>query len=170
MGFLRWLRQMLSGRFAGPRTGAPSQVDRAGRHVQRVDDYLELLEDHPGSRTTQIRILGSQASEDRVGFRHERIETEDDRGNARQVDVYEAKTCSFGHMLDQEVRVMSVCQIQGCGAVLCSAPGCSATCECGASCCPTHRKSWQVGPGRTVTYCSICKWRHYWKLWWGLRE
>ena len=125
-----------------------------------MEDYVHLLDGHPGLRTSTTRLLGGRAADDNVMFDHQHIETVDDAGNAVQADVYDTRTCSFGHTLDQACRAVGICEIGG--EVLCAAPSCSAACAvCGAVCCARHRKTRDLGDGRTVTYCSRCSWRHW---------
>jgi len=118
-----------------------------------------MLDANPGLRTTTLRILGPQAREQGESFLHEHVETEDEKGNARQTDIYIAYRCSSNHWLDQNVRVQGTCF---CGAILCSTPGCFAVCAaCSSACCSHHRKSLVVD-GQIVTYCTRCYWKKYW--------
>ena len=149
--------------FARPKPRrAPPSVQR-----QSLQDFLDELNASGGSRVTTIRLLGERSAHRGVLFQREHLEFEDADGNARQADVYLGHYCTTGHLLDQQVRAVSLCAL--CGAIMCSTPGCAATCSvCGESCCPVHRSTYDLGNGKTVTYCSRCSWRHFWKLWWGL--
>ena len=150
--FLRWL--------GGGRTGAPASSPAPGRPVRRVEDYVGLLDRHPGLRSTTIRILGGRATDDGTLFAREHIETEDDAGNAIQVDVFDARVCGFGHALDQNCRATAICAI--CGELMCSAEGCTGLCSvCGSACCARHRRIRDLGDGEVRIYCSRCSWR-YW--------
>lgn len=160
--FLRpWLRR------ADPSDGSANQ-----RHVQ---NYLDLLDGHPGLRTTNVRVLGDTVTQDNLLFEHEHIETEDDSGNARQVDVYGTRVCSFGHLLDQQTRPMARCQY--CGRLTCSAGSgnsdpsgqrCSHNCTaCGAACCSLHCTTYVV-QDKDVCYCHRCQWRYWWHRFWSL--
>jgi len=131
----------------------------ASRHrsvrPQKVTDYLELLHEHPGTRVTTVRLLGRRTADDNVLFAREHLETEDDEGNAREIDVYDARTCSFGHLLDQDVRATALCQT--CGEVMCSTEDCTGwCCVCGSACCANHRIRCVVG-GQKLTYCNRCR-------------
>ena len=122
-------------------------------------DCLALLDAHPGLRTTTVRLLGPQAFEQGASFTHEHVETEDEKGNARQTDIYVSHRCSNNHWLDQTVAIKGTCW---CGAVLCSTPGCFALCQsCSAACCPRHRKTVLLD-GVATTYCTRCFWKKYW--------
>jgi len=167
MGILRRLWQALGTLFAGRHRGAPAASEPPER--QTVADYARLLERHGGTRVTTIRFLGRQATEDDVLFTRDHFETEDDLGNAIQVDAFTAPLCSFGHVLDQQVRPTARCELGG--ELMCSTEGCAAwCCVCGAACCAQHRSSYQLEGDRTVTYCSRCGWRHWWRRWWGLYQ
>lgn len=147
--FVRRARPPLAS--TGPQAPQPDQLR----------DSLDLLDAHPGLRSTTVRILGPQAAEQGVTFTHEHIETEDEKGNARQTDLYIAYRCSHNHWIDQNVKVLGTCF---CGAILCSTPGCFAVCAaCSACCCSRHRKS-HLDDGQVITYCTRCFWKKYW-LW-----
>ena len=162
------LWQILRRILAGRGTGAPASPGAPVRRGRQMDDYLGLLNGHPGTRLTTTRLLGGRATDDGVIFTRERIQTEDDAGNAREVEVFDARMCGFGHIIDQDVRASGVCQI--CGELLCTTPGCASRCYlCGAACCAQHRVSPDLGNGATVTYCSRCRGRHWWRIFWGLQ-
>lgn len=166
---MEWLRRLwrwLQGRPAD-QPGAPAASHAPGRPGRRrVEDYTNLLEGHPGARVTTVRVLGGRATDDGVLFEREHLETEDDQGNARQVDVFGARLCHAGHLLDQTVRATAVCAL--CGDLMCSTEGCTGWCAfCGAACCAKDRVSYTLHNGNTITYCSQCRWRHWWRLWWG---
>lgn len=134
---------------------------------RRVEDYTGILNEHPGTRLTTIRLVGRAATDDNVMFLHECIETEDAQGNARRIDVYDSRVCGFNHLLDQSVRATALCRY--CGRLLCSTEGCAGRClACGISCCSRHRRTFNIGNGDNVTYCLRCSWLHYWKKFWGL--
>lgn len=162
---LRFLRRLLvllchGGAATPPRRERPSAL-------RRPEDYIDLLRGHPGVRVTTVRLLTGAASRDGLAFRREHIETEDDEGNVRQVDLVDSRTCDFGHWLDRDVRLTAVCGV--CGALLCSSEGCTGRCcVCGIACCQRDRVTYELGDGKTVTYCARCRWRHWWRLWWGL--
>ena len=143
---------------AGP-AESPSAADAKPPHSDHLKDCLAMLDAHPGLRTTTLRLLGPQADEQGVSFAHEHVETEDEKGNARQTDLYITYRCSNNHWIDQNVRTLGTCF---CGAILCSTPGCFAVCAaCSACCCSQHRKSY-IDDGQVITYCSRCFWKKYW--------
>jgi hypothetical protein len=161
---MAWLRRLLRWLGSGS-TGAPAPPNTPGRQVRRVEDYVGLLDRHPGLRSTTIRVMGGRATDDGTLFAREHVETEDDAGNAVQVDAFDARTCSLGHMFDQTCLAVGVCELGG--EVVCSHETCgggtAAVCQaCGACCCPRHRKNYNLGDGRTVTYCINCGWKKYW--------
>jgi len=163
--FLRRLVRLLLGLPARGRD-ARNQADRR----QASEDFLGVFPDGPAAGATTVRLIGGPA-EDGLSFRHEQREGIDREGAARQIDVYEARTCSCGHLIDQHNRVASTCQI--CQAVLCQIEGCgggtNASCaQCGAACCPRHRHTYEIDEDETVTYCERCSWWHPWRLFWGL--
>jgi hypothetical protein len=148
------LRRLVIGPAAPPVPGGaqPPQPDH-------LKDCLAMLDARPGLRTTTIRLLGPHAADEGASFLHEHVETEDEKGNARQTDLYVTYRCSNNHWLDQNVRVLGTCF---CGAILCSTPGCFAVCStCSVCCCSHHRKSY-IEDGQVVTYCTRCFWKKYW--------
>jgi hypothetical protein len=67
-------------------------------------------------------------------------------------------------VLDQNCHAVSTCY--RCGAVLCSMPGCSATCSaCGQACCTKDRRTYADGE----VYCTRCIPIRWWRLWWGIK-
>jgi hypothetical protein len=114
-----------------------------------------------GSRQSTLRVLGSKLERNGAPFSKERLEFEDADG-PRTVDVVETGTCSFGHVVDDKVRVAGICELGG--EVLCSTEGCMLRCDhCGAAVCHQH--------GQTRgerTYCSRHRWIHLWRLFWRL--
>jgi len=118
-----------------------------------------MLDAHPGLRSTTARLLGPQAQEQGESFIHEHIETQDEKGSARQTDLYITFRCSNNHWLSQNVLVQGTCF---CGTVLCSTPGCFAVCAaCSSACCPRHRKTVLLD-GVATTFCTRCYWKKYW--------
>ena len=158
MGLFRWIARAfraLAG--ASSPTPPPPRVT--------TNDYLDLLRQNPGTRITTVRLLEGSAAQDGILSVREHIETEDVDGNLRRVDVYGARTCTFNHLLDQTTKAVSTCR---CGALMCSAEGCSATCViCGQARCPRCRVTHRLAEGRTVTYCDDHAWRYWWSRWWG---
>ena len=169
MELLRRLWSFLVQVFTHPQPPAPANHNTP---EHGVEDYLELLNQRPGTRVTTVRTLGHRASDDGIAFVHEHSETADEQGTARQIDIYAGRMCTAGHVLDQQVRVTGLCAV--CSAVLCSSEAggptaCSKSCcVCNSPVCSAHRSTFDMGKDRSVTYCSRCRWRHYWRLWWGL--
>jgi len=138
----------------------PSAVEVKPSQPDHLRDCIDMLDAHPGLRTTTVRLLGPQAKDQGESFLHEHVETEDEKGNARQTDLYISYRCSNNHWLDQTVAVKGACW---CGAILCSTPGCFAICQnprCSAVCCPTHRKT-VILDGIATTFCTRCFWKKY---------
>jgi len=165
---LRTMWLLIRRLFAG-RRNRPPLPGRRGL-PRRAEDYLRLLDGHPGARITTVRLVGTRADADGRVFEHEHIETEDDDGNARQVDVYVGQMCSCGRVFDQDVRPAGVCHISG--DLLCSpgpTGGCAAHCSiCGRLCGPRHRTERVFEDGRTVVCCGRCLGTYLWRRFWGL--
>lgn len=161
MGAVQSLWLLIRRLVAGP-SGLPfAAADPKPPQPDQLRDCLAMLDAHPGLRTTTLRLLGPQAAEQGASFLHEHVETEDEKGNARQTDIYVSHRCSNNHWLDQTVAVKGTCW---CGAVLCSTAGCFATCQnprCSAVCCPRHRKTVLLD-GVATTFCTRCYWKKYW--------
>jgi hypothetical protein len=144
---------------AGPPGPTLASGSPKPQQPEQLRDCLDMLDAHPGLRTTTIRLLGPHAADEGTSFLHEHVETEDKKGNARQTDLYITYRCSNNHWLDQNVRILGTCF---CGAILCSTPGCFAVCNaCSACCCSLHRKSY-IEDGHVVVCCSRCFWKKYW--------
>lgn len=132
----------------------------------RAEDFIR--EHHRrggGARQSVVRVLGDTLDRHGPAFRKEHLEFEDAHG-PRVVDVVETNLCSFGHTIDDKVRVAGTCQMPGCNAVLCSTAGCLFVCSrCGAVCCRRH----SIVSGDKA-YCSSpsCRWLYYWRLFWRL--
>ncbi len=115
-----------------------------------------------GSRQTTLRVLGGKLDKDGMPFRKEHLQFEDDKEGPRTVDVVQTGTCSFGHTIDDKVRVAGICEIGG--EVLCSHEGCMLQCiHCGAVVCHIHSSM-----HGDKTYCSRHRWVHYWRMFWRL--
>lgn len=115
-----------------------------------------------GARQTVLRVLSGKLPRDGAAFHKERLEFEDDQEGPRTVDIVETGTCSFGHVIDDKVRVAGICEIGG--EVLCSTEGCMRRCvQCGAVACSRHSSIYGE-----QTYCQRHRWIHYWRLFWRL--
>ena len=66
-----------------------------------------------GARQTTLRVLGDKL--DRYGalFQKEHLLFEDAREGPRSVDIVQTNTCSFGHTIDDKIRVAGICDIGG---------------------------------------------------------
>ena len=107
----------------------------------------------PRTRSTVIRAVEGRVSSDGVAFIKEHMEfVEPDMVTTRTVDFVSARTCEFGHLLDEKNRLVSTSSC--CGAMTCSVEGCSLNCiRCGASLCRRHASVYADGE----VYCASCK-------------
>ena len=153
--------------FSSPGNRTRLSVGKQAQRPRKVEDYIQLLHRNHGARISTIRLVGDRVSDTNVTFQRERIQTEDDQGNALEVDVYVSQTCSCLRIIDKETQLTGTCHI--CGSPVCAK--CIETCSvsgCHAICCSRHRRTYQLNGDKTVTYCSRCAWRHWWRRWWGL--
>ena len=124
--------------------------------------YNEFRRKGGGSRHTTLRILGGKLDKNGAPFRKEQLQFEDDKDGPRIIDVVQTSICSFGHTIDDKVRVAGICEIGG--EVLCSTEKCLLQCiYCGAVVCRIHSSTYG-----DKTYCQHHKWIHYWRLFWRL--
>jgi len=131
----------------------PTNINRLLRELRRQGG---------GIRRTTLRVLGGKLAGRGAPFVRERLEWDDPREGPRTVDIVETSTCSFGHTVDDKVRVAGICEIGG--EVLCSTEGCLRQCErCGIVVCRAHSLT-----RKETTYCRRCRWAYYWRLFWGL--
>jgi len=115
-----------------------------------------------GLRRTTLRALGSKLDKNGSPFHKEHFEFEDEREGPRTIDVIQTGTCSFGHTIDDKIRVAGICEIGD--EVLCAAEGCMLQCaHCGAVVCRVHGSTYGE-----KTYCRRHKWVHYWRMFWRL--
>jgi len=115
-----------------------------------------------GSRQRVLRVLGSKLNRNSAPFHKERLEFEDEQEGPQTVDIVQTGTCSFGHTVDDKVRVAGICEIGG--EVLCSTDGCMHQCEyCGAVVCSRHSRRYG-----DKTYCQRHIWVHYWRKFWRI--
>jgi hypothetical protein len=115
-----------------------------------------------GSRHTALRVLGGKLDRYGVAFNREQFHFEDAKDGARVIEVAECGTCSFGHTVDDKVRVAGICEIGG--EVLCSTEGCMRQCvHCGAVVCRRHSRTFGE-----ETYCRRHMWVHWWRAFWRL--
>jgi hypothetical protein len=123
------------------------------------DDFLDLLaESDTKTRKSSLRIVGGKVSEDDTQYIHEQLDFVDSDQTVREIDLVSSRTCSFGHLLDRQVRLVSRCEV--CGAYTCSASEddgykCSYTCvRCGKAIC---KKCSSLDADKEA-YCPKCKW------------
>jgi hypothetical protein len=115
-----------------------------------------------GSRHTTLRALGGKLDKDGCPIHTERFQFDDERDGPRIVDAVQISRCSFGHTIDEKVRVAGICEIGD--EVLCSTKGCKLECiHCGAVVCRVHSRTYD-----DKTYCNRHKWIHYWRMFWRL--
>jgi len=115
-----------------------------------------------GSRHTVMRILGGKLDKDGSAFHKEHYQFEDNKDGPRILDVVQTSTCSFGHTVDDKVRVAGICEIGN--EVLCSMEGCALNCvHCGSVVCRVHSSTFDG-----VTYCRKHIWIYYWRVFWRL--
>lgn len=111
-----------------------------------------------GSRHTSLRVLGGKLDKNGSAFQKEHLQFDDDKDGPRTLDVVQTSTCSFGHTIDDKVRVAGICEIGN--EVLCSMEGCVLQCShCGAVVCRVHSRTYG-----DKTYCNRHKWIHYWRI------
>ena len=129
-------------------------------NMDRLRD--EFREKGGGSRHTIMRVLGGKLDKNGTPFHKENVQFEDENEGARIVDVIQTSTCSFGHTVDDKIRVAGVCEIGG--EVLCSTENCLLRCvHCGAVVCRVHGSIYH-----DKTYCQRHKWIKYWRMFWRL--
>ncbi len=115
-----------------------------------------------GSRHTIKRVLGRKLDNGGAIFEKEKLLYEDIQDGPRTVEIVQTNTCSFGHTIDDKVRVSGICEIGN--EVLCSSEGCMLQCaHCGAVVCRRHSVS-----HNEKVYCINCRWIYYWRRFWRL--
>ena len=136
---------------------------RRQRRQTDIDRVLrELRRKGGGSRHSTLRVLGGKLDPRGAPFHKEHVQFEDDREGPRTIDIVQTGTCSFGHTVDDKVRVAGICEIGK--ETLCSAEGCQLHCiRCGAVVCRIHSRTYG-----DKTYCLHCRWFHYWRMFWRL--
>jgi hypothetical protein len=120
-------------------------------------ELLDLLaKSDPKTRKTSMRVFEGKVDQDHAAFIHENLNFVDSDLAVRTIDFTSSRTCSFGHMQDQKVRLVSVCE--ECHLYTCSAEGCSFTCvRCGKALC---RNCTFLHKNKDA-YCPTCKWYGY---------
>ena len=115
-----------------------------------------------GSRQRIMRVLGDKLDRHGAAFHKEHLQFEDQAEGPQTVEIVQAGMCSFGHTIDDKVRVAGACEIGG--EILCSTEGCKAECCCcGSAVCRKHSKTYGE-----KTYCRRHTWIHYWRKFWGV--
>jgi hypothetical protein len=132
------------------------QQDGMDRHLE------EFRSKGGGSRQRILRVLGGKLKRNGTPFHKERLQFEDEQEGPQTVDLVRTGTCSFGHTIDDKVRVAGICEIDG--EVLCSTEGCLLRCvHCGAVVCRRHSRTYAER-----TYCRRHRWVHFWRKFWGV--
>jgi hypothetical protein len=124
------------------------------------EDLLKLLAKcNPRTRRTVMRVIEGKVSQDHAAFIQEQLNFVEPDLTVRSVDFISSRTCDFGHMLDQQTRLVAVCE--RCGRHTCSAQGsgsgsssvCSFTCaRCGKALC----RCCAHVHGTDEAYCLAC--------------
>jgi hypothetical protein len=115
-----------------------------------------------GSRRTIIKAVGGKLDKGDSAFHQEIMQLDDERDGPTTIEVVQTRTCSFGHTVDDKVRVTGICEVGG--EVLCAMKNCMLQCvHCGAVVCRVHSTTYG-----DKTYCQKHKWIHYWKMFWRL--
>jgi len=120
-------------------------------------ELLDLLAKcDPKTRKTSMRVIEGKVGENRATYIQETVDFVDSDMTVRSVDFISSRTCSFGHLQDQKIRLVSVCE--ECHSYTCSAEGCSFTCvRCGQALC-RHCASLRSNKD---AYCPKCRWYKY---------
>jgi hypothetical protein len=128
-----------------------------------LDEILEEFRTKGGGlRQTSQRVLGGKLEAGGSALLREHLEFDDGDEGPRTIDVAEVPTCTFGHTIDERVRVAGICEIGG--EILCSVQGCLLQCaHCGAVVCRNHSSTYG-----NKTYCTSHRWIHYWRVFWRL--
>jgi len=112
--------------------------------MSREDFLDELGRSNPRTRRTTVRRIEGRASQDGAPFVQEELNFVDPDMTVRSVNYIGTRTCDFGHLQDQQTRLVAVAEC--CGAITCSANGCSYTCtNCGRAICRPHAKVYDDG-------------------------
>ena len=135
---------------------------RVKRRSQAQRFQSEFRHKGGGVRNTTLRVLGGKLDPYGLPFFKEHFEFEDQLDGPRVVDLVQTSTCSFGHTIDEKIRVAGICEIGN--EVLCSTEGCLQRCiHCGAAVCRIHSSTYG-----DKTYCRNHLWIHYWRMFWRL--
>lgn len=120
--------------------------------MSREDFLDELGRSNPRTRRTTVRHIEGRASQDGALYVQEELNFVDPDLTVRSVNYIGTRTCDFGHLQDQQTRLVAVAEC--CGAITCSAAGCSWTCtSCSRSICRPHAKVYDNGE----VYCPRCR-------------
>jgi hypothetical protein len=116
------------------------------------EELLDLLSKcNPRTRRTVMRVVEGKVSQDNAAFIQEQLSFVEPDLTVRTVDFISSRTCDFGHLQDQQTRLVAVCQ--ACGLHTCSTPGCGFTCvRCGVALCRQHARVY----GEGEAYCAKC--------------
>ena len=74
------------------------------------EELLDLLRRcSPRTRRTVMRVVEGKVSRDNAAFIQEQLSMVESDLTVRQVDFISSRTCDFGHLLDQQTRLVAVC-------------------------------------------------------------
>lgn len=108
---------------------------------------------HPRTHKTEQRFLEGKVSQDNIEYSVDDVSYVDDDSATRSVRIISHRTCDFGHLQDQKVKLLALCE--RCGKITCSTEGCGFTCvRCGRAFCRHHVSVYSDGQA----YCSDCRW------------
>ena len=116
------------------------------------EEILDLLRRcNPRTRKTVLRVIEGKVSQDNAAFIQEQLSFIEPDMTVRTVDFVSSRLCDAGHALDQQNRLLGICQHNNCSANVCSHPGCGYTCRCGRLFCHRHVRVYG-----DEAYCSRC--------------
>lgn len=119
--------------------------------INLQDILNEAAQSAGRTRKTTARVVDGVAGPDAPMFENEELSFRDPDMTMRSVKLLINRTCSSGHLTDDHVRMVGVCEV--CGAYTCSTEGCSFTCRrCGRALCARHAHV--LGDGDAV--CGRC--------------
>jgi hypothetical protein len=105
--------------------------------MNRQDILSEAAQSAGRTRKTTARLVEGKAGTDAPMFENEEISFRGPDMTMRSVKLIISRTCSAGHLTDDRVHMVGVCEV--CLSYTCSTEGCSFTCHrCGRALCARH--------------------------------